>query len=206
MQLHSRSRITGPSSGQATAGFRLCRPKLNPCHSGAALGYQRSKARKARMETSTKVVFEIMSRELENERKRLERIENKATKYLTIVSITTTVITALSAQISAAARVQVISQSISGFLFAVATALFLLDIVALMGSIAIRNYPVIEKDFHLKLENYPEDVIYYNMTKTYGRLYKTYYDNNNKKVLWIYLCQWAYVIALILSILSLIVK
>ena len=147
-----------------------------------------------------------MSRELENERKRLERIENKATKYLTIVSITTTVITALSAQISAAARVQVISQSISGFLFAVATALFLLDIVALMGSIAIRNYPVIEKNFHLKLENYPEDVIYYNMTKTYGRLYKTYYDNNNKKVLWIYLCQWAYVIALILSILSLIVK
>jgi hypothetical protein len=147
-----------------------------------------------------------MSRELENERKRLERIENKATKYLTIVSITTTAITALSAQISATARVQLISQSISGFLFAVATALFLLDIVALMGSIAIQNYPVIEKDFHLKLGNYPEDVIYYNMTKIYGRLYKSYYDNNNKKVLWIYLCQWAYAIALILSILSLIVK
>jgi hypothetical protein len=158
------------------------------------------------METSRKVVFEIMSRELENERKRLERIENKATKYLTIVSITTTAITALSAQISATARVQLISQSISGFLFAVATALFLLDIVALMGSIAIQNYPVIEKDFHLKLGNYPEDVIYYNMTKIYGRLYKSYYDNNNKKVLWIYLCQWAYAIALILSILSLIVK
>jgi len=133
------------------------------------------------METSSKVVFDVMSRELENERKRLERIENKATKYLTIVSITTTAMTALSAQISAIAKVQIISQSISGLLFAVATALFFFEIVVLMGSVAIQHYPVIERGFHVKLENQPEDVIYYNMTITYGMLYSIYYEKNNRK-------------------------
>jgi hypothetical protein len=158
------------------------------------------------MEDSSKVVFEIISKELENERRRLDQIESKATKFLTIVSVTTTAMAALSSQIISTAKIQFASQSISGLLFAVATTLFFLQILVLMGSITTQNYPVIQKDLADKLENQPEDAIYYSMTKAYNKLYAIYYKNNNRKALWLSLCQWMYVVGLLLSVLSLIVK